>query len=154
MRHDCSPTVNARYILALRQCVASQEQATAKALTAFCSLIAITRALLPEATNALPSGSDSWLHSPLPWRNAPLTHPVRPLLAVCLHAKRNSKPRLQSQSVDRLLFSHCHSMCIATREATNVFPSGSDSWPRRPTRTAKSLSHIAIKIASRRIEHA
>ena len=62
---------------------ATQSQSVGEPL--FCCLIAITRALQPEATNAWLGGSESCLALPLPPENAPHSpHASTPRHLVCM----------------------------------------------------------------------
>ena len=76
-------------------------RAKASSVPFYC-LIAITRALLPEASNALLGGSESWLALPLPPDNAP--HSPHASTPHHLVACQTNKQATQSQSVvDALL---------------------------------------------------
>ena len=92
---------------------ATQSQRVAS-LIPFCYLIAITRVLQPEATNARLGGSESWLALPSPPDDAP--HSPHASTPHHLVACQTNKQATQSQSVvDALVLTHCNHTCIATR---------------------------------------
>ena len=132
IRHGCFPAGNARYVLALSVLHRkSKLQLYSHSVDRAPYVLSLPSRVHCYQKRPLHCPADLTVGSTCHCRRRTrLTHPLPPLLTLRLHTKRNSKPRLQSQSVDRLCCSlvAIDYMCALLPEATNALPSGSDSY--------------------------